>query len=121
MLFRSNPITLSYSIFQFDALMRRPNVYGRWMFERIARDWGYMLRSGATAFWETIRGEEDFDGAGSLCHGWSAVPIYCYFAYGLGLRPAAPGFGEYSVRPVRGGPSGMNGRVLRSDGSVIDL
>lgn len=23
-------------------------------------------------------GESDFDGAGSLCHGWSAMPVYYY-------------------------------------------
>ncbi|MFQ7077041.1 MAG: hypothetical protein ACLRSW_03420 [Christensenellaceae bacterium] len=35
-----------------------------------------MLKRGATTFWETIKGEADFEGAGSLCHGWSAVPVY---------------------------------------------
>lgn len=28
--------------------------------------------------WETKNGFVDFDGAASLCHGWSAVPIYFY-------------------------------------------
>ena len=37
-----------------------------------------MLDKGATTFWETEKGEADFGGAGSLCHGWSAIPIY-YF------------------------------------------
>jgi hypothetical protein len=37
-----------------------------------------MLDQGATSFWETMLGEADFDGAGSLCHGWSAMPIYYY-------------------------------------------
>jgi hypothetical protein len=37
-----------------------------------------MLKKGATSFWETIKGEADFDGAGSLCHGWSGLPIYYY-------------------------------------------
>ena len=35
-----------------------------------------MLDAGATTFWETEKGATDFDGAGSLCHGWSALPIY---------------------------------------------
>jgi len=38
----------------------------------------YMLDRGATTFWETIKGADDFGGAGSLCHGWSALPIYYY-------------------------------------------
>ena len=35
-----------------------------------------MLDCGATTFWETEKGAADFEGAGSLCHGWSAFPIY---------------------------------------------
>ncbi len=37
---------------------------------------GTMLYQGATSFWETALGEADFGGAGSLCHGWSAVACY---------------------------------------------
>jgi hypothetical protein len=37
-----------------------------------------MLENGATSFWETIEGEAAFDKAGSLCHGWSALPVYYY-------------------------------------------
>lgn len=37
---------------------------------------GKMLLSGATSFWETGYGEEDFGDAGSLCHGWSSVACY---------------------------------------------
>ena len=42
----------------------------------IEEKYGYMLENGATTFWETIGGSADFDGAGSLCHGWSALPVY---------------------------------------------
>ena len=37
-----------------------------------------MLTHGATSFWETIEGDAAFGKAGSLCHGWSAVPVYVY-------------------------------------------
>ena len=40
-----------------------------------------MLRQGATTFWETIDGADAFGKAGSLCHGWSAVPAYLYLKY----------------------------------------
>ena len=40
-----------------------------------------MLDAGATTFWETELGEKDFDNAGSLCHGWSALPIYYYHLF----------------------------------------
>ena len=115
------PITLSYSIFQFDALMKRPKQYGRWVFERIARDWGHMLRSGATTFWETILGDADFDDAGSLCHGWSAVPVYCYFAYALGLKPTRPGFVCDGPDPVDSGLYELRGCCVKRDGSTVAI
>ncbi len=37
-----------------------------------------LLYNGATSFWETSDGESAFGNAGSLCHGWSAVPAYIY-------------------------------------------
>ena len=37
-----------------------------------------MMDVGATSVWETIDGASAFDNAGSLCHGWSAIPVY-YF------------------------------------------
>jgi len=92
------PVTLSHSIFFYDALMKRPETYGRYVFADAAKCYGHMLRNGATTFWETIRGGDDFSYAGSLCHGWSAVPIYLYFRYAAGMVPTAPG--EMSVNPM---------------------
>ena len=83
--------TLSFSIFLYDALMKKPEKYARFVFEDAAKDYGYMLRRGATTFWETIRGGDDFGYAGSMCHGWSAVPIYLYFRYAAGIVPTEPG------------------------------
>ncbi|MDD4772790.1 MAG: hypothetical protein PHZ09_04210 [Eubacteriales bacterium] len=77
-------VTLSHSIFKYDALMRNPSRYARFVFNQIAEKWGYMLYNNATTFWETISGAADFGNAGSLCHGWSAIPIYFYFKYALG-------------------------------------
>ena len=38
--------------------------------------------AGATSFWETVEGVEDGDLSCSLCHGWSALPIYYYAVTG---------------------------------------
>lgn len=38
----------------------------------------YMLDRGATSYWETIKGAEDMEGCGSLCHGWSAFAVRYY-------------------------------------------
>lgn len=73
------PLTLSMRCFEYDALLL---VDREGFCDEILKDidkrWGKMLDEGATTFYETELGAEDFDGAGSLCHGWSAIPIYYY-------------------------------------------
>lgn len=85
------PVTLSYSIFKYEALLQESEQYAGPVFHQIAERWGHMLYSDATAFWETDRGPEDFDGAGSLCHGWSGIPVYLYGRYLSGIHPVSPG------------------------------
>lgn len=71
--------TLCMAGFVYDALLQTDKgLYTPWIFADIEQKYGYMLQRGATSFWETIHGEADFDGAGSLCHGWSAMPVYYY-------------------------------------------
>ena len=73
------PNTLSMNSFRFDALLREDRTkYAPVILGELDRDYLYMLRNGATTFWETIQGSADFSDAGSLCHGWSALPIYYY-------------------------------------------
>ena len=79
-----NKITLSYSVYKYDVLMQEPEKYKESVFDEIADRWGKMLFKGATTFWETDIGADDFYKAGSLCHGWSAIPIYLYSRYSLG-------------------------------------
>ena len=42
-----------------------------------------LLDAGADTFWETLEGADAFGKAGSLCHGWSAVPIYIFHRLGI--------------------------------------
>ncbi len=73
------PNTLSMNAFRFDALLALDREkYGPIILDELDRDYLYMLRCGATTFWETIIGADDFGDAGSLCHGWSALPVYYY-------------------------------------------
>lgn len=77
--FKVIPNTLSMNSFRFDALLKTDaKKYRNVILDEIDRDYLYMLREGATSFWETINGDFDFGYAGSLCHGWSALPIYYY-------------------------------------------
>ncbi len=72
------PITLSMHVFRYDALLSLDASSGGFILDDIDRLYLGMLRKGATSFWETVKGERDFDWVGSLCHGWSALPIYYY-------------------------------------------
>ena len=45
------------------------------------------FRRGPSFQRETAAGADDFGKAGSLCHGWSAIPIYFYYRYLLGIIP----------------------------------
>lgn len=76
------PVTLSYSVFKYDALMTDP-ANKQWMLGDVAEIWGNMLFEGSTTFWETADGAPAFANAGSLCHGWSAVPLHLYYKYGV--------------------------------------
>ncbi len=76
------PVTLSHSIFKYEVLLRHGG-YHKYVFDRIAKVFGAMLEKGATTFWETKQGGDDFGMAGSLCHGWSAIPVYLYHKYAL--------------------------------------
>ncbi len=72
-------ITLSMACFKYDALLKvdKEN-YKDYVIKSIENRYLPQLNAGATAFWETDLGAADFYGAGSMCHGWSAMPIY-YF------------------------------------------
>ena len=69
-------ITLSHSIFKYEALMNCGKLAEDFIINEIKTIWGNMLNSGASTFYEDARGDAAFDNAGSLSHGWSAVPVY---------------------------------------------
>ena len=77
------PCTLSSTIYEFDVLLREGDQYWDYVKNEVEKRWGTMLYAGATTFWETDRGQGDFGNAGSLCHGWAAVPVYLYGKYHL--------------------------------------
>ena len=78
------PMTMGSMIHKYEALLQDADTYRAWVFDDVATRWGDMLFQGATSFWETFNGVEEytFNGATSLCHGWGALPIYLYYTYG---------------------------------------
>ena len=74
----SPAVTLSHRIYFYQAILVEPDMKEA-VLSDIEKHWLPMLFSGATSFWETELGAADFKGAGSLCHGWSAAPIWVYW------------------------------------------
>lgn len=72
------PISLSMNIFLYDALLKKDKKYAKEIILDLDEKYSNMLDKGATTFWETIHGYKDFNMRGSLCHGWSALPILYY-------------------------------------------
>ena len=73
------PATLSMLCFKYDAMIAVDRErYKDVILGDIRVKYGKMLDEGATSFWETEEGASAFANAGSLCHGWSALPIYYY-------------------------------------------
>lgn len=75
------PCTLSMTMFKYQALIDIDRNNVNYVLDDIDLKWGYMLYRNSTTFWETIVGGDDFEFAGSLCHGWSAIPAYFYMKY----------------------------------------
>lgn len=75
------PCSLSMTIYAYDALLQTDPTNYDYVINDIESIWEKMLRSNTDTFWETEKGSDDFNNAGSLCHGWSAVPIYIFAKY----------------------------------------
>ena len=73
------PVSLSMKCFFYDALLKTDfQRYRTVILDDIERCYRPMVEYGVGTVWETELGERDFGRAGSLCHGWSALPIYYY-------------------------------------------
>ena len=71
------PVTLSMLCFKYDALLKVDKErYKDYILSDIRKKYKIMLDAGATTFWETETSNKS--PGGSLCHGWSALPIYYY-------------------------------------------
>ena len=63
--------------FKYDALLKvDAEKYKDYILGNIRQKYKRMLDAGATTFWETE--VANTSPAGSLCHGWSALPVYYY-------------------------------------------
>ncbi len=81
------PAMLSVGSLKYEALLWHKPDCAKEVFRQIGARWGAMLKKGATSFWETDEGAEDFAQGGSCCHGWASIPIYLYLRYVAGIKP----------------------------------
>ncbi len=78
------PSSLSMNIWKYEAMMFTDKErYRDYILDEIRQNYKKMLDAGSTTVWETLEGSEAFGNAGSLCHGWSAVPVYIYNKLGI--------------------------------------
>ena len=73
------PCTTSMNIFRFDAMLAvDKEKYKSVVLNEIDRMCMDMLQENATSLWETANGAAEVGDSGSLCHGWSAIPLLYY-------------------------------------------
>ena len=84
--------------------------------------YGGMLSVGATTFWETEDGAAALCDTGTLCHGWSAIPVLFYYKYLLGVSPRTIGFRDYNFKPLKlKTPLKASGKIPRFDRASLDI
>ena len=120
------PITTPYfEFFELDAMCHIGDY--QYMTDMLHSYWGGMLEQGATTFWEEYFPEksrvENYAMYGqpydkSLCHAWSASPIYLLGKYALGVRPTAPAYATYEVKPNLMCFGSFEGKVPALDGVI---
>ncbi len=89
-----------------------------YVLSKFRRNYYRMLDGKSTSLWETVKGGDDFMYAGSLCHGWSSLPVYYCAAGLLGVIPLEPGFKRFRVRPWHGGESFAEGEIPTPVGRI---
>ncbi len=112
------PMTLSALLYQVTALMPRDAASRQFACRRVHNAFDAMVQNGATTLWETQYGADDFGYAGSLCHGWSALPVYFNRAWVLGVRPLEIGFKRFSISPWPGDLAHAEGSIATPHGSI---
>lgn len=112
-----------FAHFLYDALMKAGRCQQALQFMR--DNLGPMLSAGAETLWES------YDPSASLCHAFSASPVYHLSSGVLGVRPISPGFRTFSVCPLVGDldwaegtfptPSGGIDVSWKLDGDQLDI
>lgn len=112
------PGMLSGKYYLMRGLMEHSAKSRQWLLEHLDGIWQDIVLSGTSCLWETSHGASDFGFAGSLCHGWSALPIFHHYSGVLGVSPLAPGFKRFAIRVNPGRFHQTRGRVPTPYGNI---
>jgi hypothetical protein len=112
------PCMLSAAYYRLKASLAGGRKARAWTDSLLCETWSTMAFTGSSTMWETEGGAADFDYAGSLCHGWSALPIYYHQAVNLGITPISPGFSEFEIAIYPSRLYAAEGKVPTPHGSI---
>lgn len=85
---------------------------GAWVIEELRRAYSSMLDAGATTLWES------FAPTASLCHGFSATPLFQLSSIVLGVRALLPGYSRFALDPEHVGLDHASGIVPTPHGPI---
>jgi hypothetical protein len=119
-----DPITPYYAYFLLQAMSGLKE--NQDALDYLRRNWGDMLRRGATTWWEKFNPAwpDDMNWALgqtaylSLCHGWSSGPTTYLTENVLGVRPTGAGFGTVEICPHLGDLTWAEGDVPTPKGLI---
>lgn len=83
-----------------------------WVLHAMRASYGPMLAAGATTLWESFSPEA------SLCHGFSATPVYQLSRHGLGVSPLTPGYARFALAPQPGDLAWAKGVIPTQSGPI---
>lgn len=119
-----DPITPYYGYFMLQAMGELKQ--NQDALDYIRRNWGDMLRRGATTWWEKfnptwpndMKWVLDQTAYLSLCHGWSSGPTTYLTEYILGVRPTSAGYATADIAPTLGDLKWAEGDVPTPAGLI---
>jgi hypothetical protein len=105
------PVTLSVLPFVAHTLFTLSSETRKYLDERLYNTFIPFVNANFSTFPETANGGSAFRNAGSMCHGWSAIPAWFAPAVRLGVRPLDVGFKKFAVKPWCGNYNALSGEI----------
>ena len=93
------------------------NGYAELALRSIEREWGDMLDAGVTTCTESFNSKTEWK-TRSVAHAWSASPAIYAVTEVLGVKPLAPGFEKFTVKPCESKLAYAKGSVPTPHGEI---